>query len=344
MSTYLQTRKKITTGDFSSVYFFYGTERYIMDDLIQQISRHALEDAERAFNFSQFDMREVPVQEGIEEAETVSFFGPGRVIIFQHARFLTGAKDKDMPPHDLKRLEAFLADPPPETIVVFSVEAEKVDERKKIVKKLKDVGETVETSPLQGDRLKQWIREKTKEENISLTAEAMDELLRRSNSDLLTLEKEIQKCAQYVNFNGEINASIVRALVPRSLEDNIFQLIDAVSDSHPAKALQLFDDLLRNGEEPIKIIALIGRQFRLLNLAAEMDKRGYSQQKAARQLGVPPFVAKRLSAKAKTVNSEAVGRALSLIAETDYKMKQGAVEKKSGVALLIARLPRVLAG
>ncbi|QQK75804.1 DNA polymerase III subunit delta [Salicibibacter cibarius] len=343
MSTYLQTKEKITAGHFSSIYFFYGTETYMMDDLVWQISRHALGDTERDFNFSQFDMRDVPVQEGIEEAETVSFFGPGRVIVFQHARFLTGAKDKDMPLHDLKRLETFLNDPPPENIVVFAVESQKVDERKKIVKKLKDVGETVEASPLQGDRLKQWIREKAKEENISLTAEAIDELLGRSNSDLLTLEKEIQKCAQYVNFNGEINASIVRALVPRSLEDNIFQLIDAVSDNYTAKALQLFDDLLRNGEEPIKIIALIGRQFRLLNLAAEMDKRGYSQQKIARQLGVPPFVAKRLSAKAKTVKGEAVGRALSLIAETDYKMKQGAVEKKSGVALLIARLPRVLA-
>ncbi|AXF54667.1 DNA polymerase III subunit delta [Salicibibacter kimchii] len=344
MSTYLQTRKNITEGNFSSIYFFYGTEKYMMDDLVQQISRHALGDVERDFNFSQFDMKEVPLQEGIEEAETVSFFGQGRIIVFQHARFLTGAKDKDMPPHDLKRLEAFLADPPPENIVVFTVETQKVDERKKIVKKLKDVGETVETSPLHGDRLKQWIREKANEENVLLTAEAVDELLGRSNSDLLTLEKEIQKCAQYINGHGEIDASIVRALVPRSLEDNVFQLIDAVSDNHTEKALQLFDDLLRNGEEPIKITALIGRQFRLLNLAAEMDKRGYSQQKAARQLGVPPFVAKRLSAKAKTVKSDAVSRALSLIAETDYKMKQGAVEKKNGVALLIARLPRVLSG
>ncbi|SDI34597.1 DNA polymerase III subunit delta [Natribacillus halophilus] len=344
MSAYLQTKKNIQSGHFSSVYFFYGTERYIVDDLIHEIKKHALAEEDRTVNFARFDMREVPVQEGLEEAETVTFFGSGRVIVLSHARFLTGARDKDMPAHDLKKLEAFLAEPSPDDIVIFTVEAEKVDERKKVVKKLKAAGETVEAAPLTGEKLQRWVTEQARGQNVTLSAEALETLLAKSPGDLLILEKEIQKCAQYVNFSGEITASDVEVLVPRSLEDNIFQLIDAVSENQTGKALQLFDDLLRTGEEPIKIIVLIGRQFRMMGMAREMSKRGYNQQKMASQLGVPPFVAKRLRAKAQSVQEEAIARALSFIAETDYKMKQGTMEKKSGVALLIARLPRVLAG
>ncbi|MBB6448813.1 DNA polymerase-3 subunit delta [Geomicrobium halophilum] len=342
MGTYMQVKNDIKAEKFTSVYLIYGTERYIIDDLVKHIGTYALREEERAFNLSQLDMREVPVQEGIEEAETAAFFGPRRVIILHHARFLTGAKDKDMPAHDVKRMERFLAELPPEHIVIITVEAEKLDERKKIVKKLKAAGETVEAAPLKGEGLKEWITGQAHDRGVTLTAGAIEELLGRSNSDLLTLEKEIEKCAQYLNHSGAIDEDIVDALVPRSLEDNIFQLIDAVSDKQTAYALQVFDDLLRNGEEPIKIITLLGRQFRMMGLAAEMERRGYSQQKMAGQLGVPPFVAKRLRQKAKYTKGDSIARALSYIAETDYKMKQGMMEKKSGVALLIARLPHIL--
>ena len=59
--------------------------------------------------------------------------------------------------HNLDRLTAYLKSPAEHTVVVFTVDADKLDERKKIVKALKDIEAAVPFLSLSPEELKQWV-------------------------------------------------------------------------------------------------------------------------------------------------------------------------------------------
>ena len=71
------------------------------------------------FNFSQFDLEETPIETALEDVETLPFIGERRLIFMQNPFFLTAEKTKSKVEHSIKRLETYLADPVPYSIVVF---------------------------------------------------------------------------------------------------------------------------------------------------------------------------------------------------------------------------------
>ena len=72
----------------------------------------------------------------------------------QNPFFLTAEKTKSRVEHNVKRLEAYLADPVPYSIVVLTAPYEKLDERKKITKELKRKAVLVEAKKLGDHELK----------------------------------------------------------------------------------------------------------------------------------------------------------------------------------------------
>lgn len=81
----------------------------------------------------------------------------------------------------------------------------------------------------------------------------------------------------------------VRKLVARGLEQNIFELINKVVNRRRTEALQIFYDLLKQNEEPIKMMALIANQFRLILQTKYFSRQGYGQKQIASNLKVHPF-------------------------------------------------------
>src|SRR5690606_19960241 len=124
--------------------------------------------------------------------------------------------------------------------------------------------EVFEANSLTERELTQWIQEKVNEQHIEITVSAIQELLRIAGTNLMNIHQEIEKMCLYVGSNNQITEDTVHLLVPRTLEQNIFELIEKVVNRKPSEALRIFYDLLQNNEEPIKILALLANQFRLI--------------------------------------------------------------------------------
>ena len=82
------------------------------------------------FNFSQFDLEETPIETALEDVETLPFIGENACF---HAKsiFLTAEKTKSKVEHNVKRLEAYLADPVPYSIVVLTAPYEETGRTEK---------------------------------------------------------------------------------------------------------------------------------------------------------------------------------------------------------------------
>jgi DNA polymerase-3 subunit delta len=332
-----EIHKKIKAKQFAPLYVMYGKESYFIDETLHLLVRTVLNDEERDFNLSTYDLEEVPIDIAIEDAQTLPFFGDKRVVIVKNSVFLTGTKDKEKIDHNLQLLEAYIQSPSPTAIFVLVVNAEKLDERKKLTKLLKKEAEVFEATLSDENSLVNWIHSETKQLGVNITDEAVGLLLQYVRGSITLLVQELNKMAMYVGQDGTINDEVVQLLSSRTIEDNIFELIDCVIKKNVSEAMLIFHDLLKLNEEPIKILSLLSSQFRLLYQVKDLSHRGYGQQQIATHLKIHPFRVKLALQKVSQFTNEYLIKSINELAEMDYGIKSGHIDKKLALELFILK-------
>lgn len=330
--------KEIKQKKLQSIYLLLGKEAFLMQETLQLIISASLNDEEKDFNLSIYDMEETSIDTAIEDAETLPFMGEKRVVIIKNPFFLTSEKKKEKVEHKLDKLEQYLNSPAPYTILLFVAPYEKLDERKKITKQLKKQSIVLEMNSLSEKDTIEWITEMAEQEIVYFSKEAIDELMVLTAGDLMILNQELKKISTYVGEGGQVSPDIIRLLVPRTLEQNIFELIDNVIHRRSSEALRIFYDLLKNNEEPIKILSLLVNQFRLILQVKELSGTGYGQQQIANTVKVHPFRVKLALQQAKLFNSDELANILLELAEADYQMKTGKKDKQLVLELFLLKL------
>ncbi|MCH1625000.1 DNA polymerase III subunit delta [Fredinandcohnia quinoae] len=333
--------KKLKKKDFSAIYLLYGTESFLLNETKDLLVSNALLEEEKDFNLSVFDLEETPLEVAMEDAETLPFMGDKRIVILQNPYFLTAEKGKEKVEHYIPKLEEYIKQPAPFTILVLIAPYEKLDERKKIVKQLKANAEVLASNALSEKEISQWIKERVTSFDVMISDHAISELIQVAGTNLMIITKEIDKMCLYVGSKGNITEETVQLLVSRSLEQNIFALIDKVVNRKLNEALRIFYDLLQNNEEPIKILSLLATQFRLIYQAKELSRRGYGQQQIAGNIKVHPFRVKLALGQANLFSDIELLQIINSLAEADYEMKNGKKDKKLILELFIMNLANI---
>ncbi len=137
--------------------------------------------------------------------------------------------------------------------------------------------------------VQKWIVARADEVHVHIDNTAVSLLLELVGSNVTMLAKEMDKLTLYVGMGGEITTKLVAELVPKSVEQNVFALTEKVVKKDIAGAMQILDGLFTQQEEPIKLLALLVSQFRLLYQVKELQQRGYGQNQIASHIGVHPY-------------------------------------------------------
>jgi DNA polymerase-3 subunit delta len=324
--------QRMETGKMEPLYLLYGTEHFLIKEAYERLIKKALSEEEREFNLGIYDCEETPIELALEDAETLPFFGERKVVLIKNPFFLTAEKGKEKVEHDLKKLEAYIEQPSPFSVVIFVGLYDKLDERKKITKMLLKTANVFVAQPLNEKELKEWIRG-----SCRIDDEGIEALLKLAGTDLMSLANEIEKLTLFVG-DRTITAKDVYSLVARSLEQNIFVLIEQVVARDLSAALRTLYDLLRQNEEPIKILALLASQFRLIYQVKELMKTGYGQQQIASMLKVHPFRVKVAAGYAKGFSENELMEMMNELAEADYLMKSSGMDKQLILELFFMKL------
>lgn len=330
--------KNINQGKISSLYLLFGVEPFLIEETKHKIIQASLSEEELDFNYSSFDLQEVPIDLVLDEAETLPFMGDRRVVIVNNPMFLTAQRDKSKVDHDLKRFESYLENPSQDTVMVIHAPYEKLDERKKIVKLLKKNSEVLHATEMNDAMLLEWIENKAKQQGVSISSTAKQNLLHLVGPKLMMLTNEMEKLALYVQKGGTIDDDHITQLVSRTLEQNIFVLLDSIVKRKLTNALRIYYDLLQQKEEPIKILSLIANQFRLIYQVKLLTQKGYGQKQIAGMLKVHPFRVKLAGNQGSSFNDKELLWILNEVAESDYKMKTGKMDKKLVLELFLMKL------
>lgn len=330
--------KSLKKGDIHPVYCLYGKETYLLQETVQRIRQAVVDEETKDFNLSVFDLEEEALDLAVEDAETFPFMGEKRLVVAKNPSFLTAEKKKDKMEHNLGSLEDYIAQPAPYSVFVLFAPYEKLDERKKLTKLLKKHAEMVEAKELNGRETADFIAGLAKSEGKLIEREAAEELVILCNAKLSAIAQEVKKLSTYIGERDSITLEDVKKLVARGLEQNIFELINKIVSRKRTEALQIFYDLLKQNEEPIKMMALIANQFRLLMQTKYFSQQGYGQKQIASNLKVHPFRVKLAIDQARLFSEEELKSIIEHLAVMDYEMKTGKKDKQLLLELFLLKL------
>ncbi len=324
---FLNIWKDIKKGKFSPLYLLYGNEDFLINETKKYIIDAALTEEEREFNLSIYDLEETTVESAVEDCQTISFLGERKVVIMHNPYFLTAEKGKEKVDHNVKVFEEYIMNPVPSTILILIAPYKKLDERKKITKYLLKNAVVLEAKFSEKDT-KDWIRQRITENGFEITPNAVELLYQFTGQNLTILNHELEKIFLY--SDGKIiDEEMIQLLVPKSLENNIFVLVDKFVHQQLDQTLEIYHGLLKQNEEPIKILAVIASQIRFIAQVKSLIKQGYGEQKVARILRAHPYRVKLAISQANRFDEEKFLAMIDELADIDYQMKTGFGNKES---------------
>ncbi|TCZ77038.1 DNA polymerase III subunit delta [Paenibacillus albiflavus] len=335
---YRKAAKDVGAGHLLPLYVCYGQEKYLMQQFIDYVADQLIEPEYKEFAISKFDLKETSIEAVIEDAETPPFMVPHKLIFAHNALFLTGAKDTGKADHDLDKLVEYLKAPAEYSVIIFTVDAEKLDERKTIVKKIKALDALVPFPLLGPEELHTWVVKAATKAGFTFEAGAVEQLIMNIGANLQQLSTEIEKLSLYLQNSGTATIELIDKLVARSSEQSVFMLVEEVAKLRIERAFLLLEELLKHKEEPIKIMMLIARQFRIMLQVKELTKQGYSQSQIASQIGLHPYAVKIAEGQARSFEAGYLTTIIAMLADLDYQMKSGQIDKVLGLELFLMKL------
>ncbi len=333
MPTFTQVITEINQGKLAPVYLVLGTEEALKEKFKTALEKQIPEE----LNQVTIDLNEQPLSDGLLEATSVPFFGDKRFVFFEHPSFLTGSPNTSGPVHDVEALMDYLKDPLETSIVVFFAPYEKLDERKKVVKALKKVAVMVDTAPLKEAQIRSYLAEKMQETGLKITPQGIERLLLLTQLDLMKVEKEVDKLALYQQTAGEITEDIVNQLVARTLQDDVFSLAQYVIQGQTEKALRLYQDLLTNGEELIKLNGILISQIRLYLQVKILVSKHRRKEEIASLLKVHPYRVKLAMGEVGRLSLPYLARLYDDLINQDFSMKQSQMDKELGFEFFLLK-------
>lgn len=315
----------IKTGQLKQIYLLYGEESYLVRQYRDRLLAAMLGDGSQ-MNLNRYEGKGVSVEEVIDMAETMPFFSDRRVIILEDTELFKGGGEK---------LSEYLK-APAESSSFILVERD-VDKRSSLYKTVKKYGYAAEFGRQDKGMLQKWVAGILKREKKQITLQTLEVFLESCGDNMENIQRELEKLLSYTMGKDVVTTEDVRAICVPQIQDNIFKMVEAIADGNSERALGLYYDLLALREPPMRILALIGRQFNLLLQVKELVQKGYPQAQIAEKTGLRDFVVRKYMKQAAGFKGPFLRQALEDCAGADYDIKSGKMADQLSVELLIVK-------
>ena len=312
----------VKSGSAKGVYLFEGPEENLKAAALTALRKAILPEGMEELNESVMD--NPPADALIAACETLPFLADQRLVIVREYPALTGRSDAD------EKLISYLAHVPDSCVLVFLARG-KADARKKLYTNIKKHGAIVTFAPLTPQEVDQWIVRTFQGLGKSCAPQVASLLSFTAGADTALLHTEIDKLAALAGDRDTITEADVQAVATRSTEYNVFQMVDAVVAGQEGKAFALLRDMLTGGEDRLGILAMLLRQFRLMQHVLIMRYEKVPNADISKRLGVPPFAAERMIRQAASYSGSAIKQAVDICLQTEYKVKSGQMNQEGSL-------------
>lgn len=327
----LKLKNDLKTGKIGKLYIFFGSESYMKEYYLEQLTKAVVEDTFREFNLQIFEGNRLTLEQLSDAIESYPAMAERKMVIL---------KDLDLykPQAALKEnLPEILSDLPNHIclVIVYDVLEFKEDKRLKMDATLKKYGCIVEFSPLDRSDLIPWIKRRARALDKTIENDACDYLLFMCGSSMTNLITEIDKAAAH-SVTDAITKVNIDAVCSKVLEAVIFDLTDSIAEGKFEQALQQFNELILQKNDIIMLFAAINRHILRL-YGAKLAENGQKGDKFLFDLlgTKSSFYVKKIISSAAKFNLAWLRQAVLLCGETDVSLKSANIDRQKTVELML---------
>lgn len=319
--------------DDDLIYLFTGTSEIFIKNRMNRIiqSYTKLEKA-----IIKYDMETTSLSTVLEDAITIPLLEDIKIIILKNPIFLT--KVSETSKNDVKAFIKYLKNPNDTTILMIDATNLVIHQANEIYKMLKNVARIIDYPDPEEIEIKGWIVRSFDASGIDIKDEALNLLLEYIGDDQPRLAGEIDKLTSYVGKNGTIRPSDIRLLVPKNVNNEIYQLIKAIIGQDLNQVHSIYDNLITHTKDSMTIISLISNKFKELLSTYRLLKFGYSQSDIAKFYSVSTGKAYYIVQEAKAFKISDLEYYVDKLAELDFQIKSGKIDKTVGLELFLLKL------
>lgn len=305
--------KLLEKGEIGPLYYFYGDEPYLMEKMQKSLLERVVSPDFRDFNLDVFHGNECRGDEIASVAQTLPMFTDRRLVLVKRAADLTAAA--------LEILVSYVSNPSPATCLVFL--GEKIDQRKKFFQEIKKKGELVEFKKPYENQLGTFIRDEARILGKKIDAAAVEMLVYLVGANLHELASQLEKVASYVGGRELITLEDVKGIVSDTKVESVFEFANALGLKELGKALRSMHTILRDGEAPLYILAMVARHFRQLWKVREQMAKKVPQQEIARATGINPYFLNGIMGQARNFEISDLKGIFEALFAADLALKSG---------------------
>lgn len=303
---------------FSPVYFFYGEEKFLIEECVDAIVEHAVDASMKEFNFDILQGSEVDAAKVIAVASSYPMMSERRVVIVKEFERTVRKTSEEL-------YAKYIDNPSPATVLILVSAG--ADFRKKPYTTLRSKAVVGEFRPLYDNETIVWIESRVKKLKRTIDPAAAALLHSYVGNSLQELANEIEKLMIAVAQSSVITAGDIERIVGVSREFNAFELANSIGEKNMAKSLEIADRLVRTGDSAVAIIAAVTMHFIKLYKFHDALRQRKPENEIAQLIGVHSFFLRSYQSQVKKFTKEEIERAFVLLADADLAVKSSADPK-----------------
>ena len=307
-------------------YLIESSDKVLLDNKINEIIN------KNKFNdvyISTYDIEENDLGNALEDLNTYGLFSEKKVIIIKNVFVDTKNKKLDDLINYINNYD--------ENYLLILVET-KLDNRLTIIKDLKNNKNieiiSLETNP--NTYIKNYLKD------YKIDSYTVNRITILCKEDITRITNELDKLMMYKIKEKEITIDDVDLLVVEKLgdsSDTLFSLIRYIMSKDKVNAINTLNELKKYDVDINSIIGLMTSQINLIWGIKILSEKGINNDDIAKTLGVKSvYQIKKLKEYIYDYSYEDICSFIKTIADLDYKIKSGRIDKEKAIEILIINL------
>jgi DNA polymerase-3 subunit delta len=326
------------------IFFLYGEDTFRSRQKLKAIKEKFKTSDKSGVNLIVLDGEKTPLKNICQEILTVPFLHEKKLIVIENLLKKKAGGLEEI----VKLIEK---DKIPKSSIIIFWEENDVLQNTKIFNLL-NRPKFAERFPLLSEtQLTKWTESEIKKRKIKIEAPALKLLTGYVGSDLWQMANEIDKLTAFAKTKKEkqniITVKDIDLFVKSKLDENIFNLTDALGNKNKKLALKLIGEQIQSGLYAPNILGMLLRQFRILLQIKELLRNEYSfispadpaiRQKIAKELGLHPYVVSKALYQSKNFEIEELKKIHEKLLSVDIKLKTTNLDPQLLLDLLITQI------
>lgn len=312
-----------------SVWLLTGKDEFLKKEFIRDLRAKFFPPASNpGLNYQEFSAEDHPLAAALDFIRTAPFLDARRLAVLHDIESLED-EEKTALPAALTTLPATAA------LVMAASETPKKDA---FVRELSALAETVSCHFPFDNELPGWIQARARKRGLSVDRDAAALIAERTPKDAASLLAALESLALFAHPRTQIAVKDVEALLGKSLQADVFQLMDVIVDKNAAGALRVTASLLDEGTKAFEIVSVLAGQAERLRRAAALQRAGRASAEIGQELKVHPFFLDRLLRQAQKIAAARVKAMFGALLACDEAIKTGKLGDRLAVERLIIEL------